>query len=530
MNSYFRLVSSQVGTGIELIPPTDGGKAIDINELSAYLQKKRIVQVDIKQIFQAIQTLQDHPITVMLMPTQIYPENEMCFIHMSEDKMTVTARFMSPSSGGTLMDKREILRELDALHISHGIDMNAISSFLENRQYCTDYVLARGTEPRHGKDARIEYYFNTDVRAKPTRREDGSVDFFNLNTINHCKEGELLARLYPEDKGEYGTNVIGEKLKPKEVKHLTLKYGNNIEITEDKTEIYSKLNGHVMLTEDKVFVSDVYEVENVGTATGNIISEGNVIVSGNVQAGFSINAMGNVEVRGVVEGASIMAGGDIIIARGMNGMGKGVLKAGGRIVAKFFENATVEAGSYIEADSIMHSKVSAKTEVNVDGRKGFIAGGIVRATSKVSCKTLGSYIGGETVVEVGVDPQQKARYIQLQKDIAEAQKKYTTVQTTLSGAAVRLKTGAKMSQEQMQYIRSLAQAQQQMLEKLEADRREFEELDEFVLNNSAACICVRDTAYTGAKIIIGEESLTLKNDVQYSRFVVDGGEVRVHAL
>lgn len=530
MNSYFRLVSSKVGTGIELIPPTDGGAPIDINEIAAYLQKKRILQFDIKQIFQAIQTLQEKPVTMILMPTQIYPEDETCFIKVSEDKMTVTARFIPPSSGGVLMDKREILRELDSLKISHGIVMKSIESFLNDRQYCTDYVVARGKEPRHGEDARIEYFFNTDIHARPTRREDGSVDFFNLNTINHCKEGELLARLYPEDKGEYGSNVYGEKLKPREVRRLTLKFGNNIDVSEDKTEIYSKINGHVVLTEGKVFVSDVYEVENVGTATGNIISEGNVIVSGNVQSGFSIHATGNVEVRGVVEGASITAGGDIIIARGMNGMGKGVLKAGGRIVAKFFENATVESGSYVEANSILHSRVNAKTEVNVDGRKGFIAGGVVRATSKVSCKILGSSLGGDTMVEVGVDPQQKARYIQLQKEITEAQKKYTTVQTTLSGAAAKLKSGAKMSPEQMQYIRTLAQAQQNMLEKLEADRREFEQLDEFVLNNSAACVCVRDTAYAGAKIVIGDDSLTLKSDVQYSRFVDDGGEIRVRAL
>lgn len=530
MNSYFRLVTSKAGTGIELIPSTDGGAQIDMNELSAYLQKKKITQYDIRQIFQAVQTLQDKPVTILLMPMQIYPENEMCFIKISEDKMTATARFIPPSAGGALLSKRDILRELDALHISHGIEKDAIESFLTDRQYCTDYVVARGKEPRHGKDARIEYYFNTDLRAKPTRREDGSVDFFNLNTINHCKEGELLARLYPEDRGDYGQNIIGEKLKPRDVKHFVLKFGNNIEVSEDKTEIYSRINGHVMLMENKVFVSDVYEVENVGTATGNIVSEGSVIVSGNVQAGFSVNATGNVEVRGVVEGASITAGGDIIIARGMNGMGKGILKAGGRIVAKFFENATVESGSYVEADSIMHSRVSARTEINVDGRKGFIAGGVVRATSRISCKILGSSIGADTVVEVGIDPQQKARYIQLQKDIAEAQKKYSTVQTTLAGAAARLKAGAQLSAEQMQYIRSLAQAQQQMQEKLQSDREEFEQLDEFMFNNENACVCVRDTAYAGAKIVIGEESMTLKNDVQYSRFVDERGEIRIRPL
>ncbi len=285
-----------------------------------------------------------------------------------------------------------------------------------------------------------------------------------------------------------------------------------------------------MLDVDKVVVSDIYEVENVGTATGNITSEGSVIVSGNVQAGFSIVATGSVEVRGVVEGASITAGGDIIIARGMNGMGKGILKAGGSVVAKYVENATIEAGTFVEANSIMHSKVSAGTQVTVDGKRGFIAGGSVRATEKVECKLLGSAMGADTLVEVGVDPQQKMRYVELQREMAEISKKYTQIQTTLTGAAAKIKSGAKLPPEQMQYVRSLMQLSQQLQEQMDAGNAEFDELDEMLAHRTEACVCVRDTAYAGTKIVIGEDSLTLKGNVQYSKFVDEHGEVKIRSL
>lgn len=530
MNAYFRLVMSQEGTGIELFPPSDGGEPINMNELTAYLQMKKILQYDSKEIFHAASTQGNQPVVVMLTQQQMYPENELCFLKVAEDKMSVTARFIAPSENGQLMSKTEIIRDLTMQRITTGIDTDAIDAFLQNRVYCTDLIVAQGTQPRHGSDASISYFFNTDLHARPTRLEDGSVDFFHLNTINHCKAGDLLARLTPEDKGEYGCNVYGEKIKPREVKHLTLKFGKNITLSEDRLAIYSDINGHVMLTDDKVFVSDVYEVENVGTATGNINSEGNVVVAGNVQAGFCIEATGNVEVRGVVEGASITAGGDIVIARGMNGMGKGILKAGGNVISKFVENATIEAGGCVEADSIMHSSVSARTCVTVDGRKGFIAGGVVRATNQISCKTLGSAMGADTVVEVGTDPQQKARYIQLQKQMAEMQKKFQTIQTTLTGAAAKMKTGAKFTPEQMQYIRSLAQASQQMKEQMQKDAREFEELDEMLSGKVEACVDVRETAYAGTKIVIGGDSVTLKSNVRFSRFVSDGGEVRIRAF
>lgn len=530
MNSYFRLVTTQMGTGLELIPAADGGQRLDINEVIAYLQLKRIKQYDVKEIFQAIQMLKTEPVVVMLPVPHRFPENEMFFLKVSEDRMTAVARFIPAGNGGSEMTKEEILADLKNKNIKYGIDEEAIDRFLQNREYCTDILIARGLAPRNGEDARIEYFFNTDRHARPTRLEDGSVDFFNLNTINHCKEGELLARLIPEDRGDYGYNVYNERVSPREVKRLALEFGEKIELSEDKLEIRSKINGHVMLVSDKVFVSDVYEVENVGTATGNITSEGSVVVSGNVQTGFSIVSSGSVEVRGVVEGASITAGGDIIIARGMNGMGKGVLKAGGSVVARFVENATIEAGTFVEANSIMHSKVSARTRVTVDGKKGFIAGGAVRAAERVECKTLGSAMGADTLVEVGVDPKQKMRYVELQKEMAEMNKKYATVQTTLTGAAVKLKSGAKLPEQQMQYVRSLMQLSQQLKQQIEAGNEEFEELEQLLSNRTEACVCVRETAYAGTKIVIGEDSLTLKSNAKYCRFVTEQGEVRIQPM
>lgn len=526
MNSYFRLMVTQTNTMLQIVPPTNGGAAVDINDVAMYLQLKRIKDYDIKQVYAAIQNLGQEPVMVPVCATPVFPENETCLLRISDDKMTVVARFYPPSNTGKPMDKNEILSDLVHNRIKFGIDEKAIDAYLANRQYCTDIVLAKGQEPRHGTDAWIEYFFNTDLSAKPSRNEDGSVDFFNLNTINHTKKGDLLAKLHVEDRGDYGCNVIGERMKPRDVKHLILRYGRNITLSEDKTEIYSDINGHVMLTGGKVFVSDVYEVENVGTATGNITAQGSVLVNGNVQAGFSIQADGNVEVKGVVEGASITAGGDIIIARGVNGMGKGQLKAGGKIITKFIENATVESGAYIETDTIMHSKVSAKNEITVDGKKGFIAGSVVRATQAISCKVLGSQMGADTVVEVGVDPTQKARFVELQKEMRELQMKNMSIKTTVSGAAQKMKEGVKFSPEQTQYIQSLMQAGKQIEEQLMADDDELFALEELMGTKEDACIKVRDTAYAGTRIVIGDESITLKGDAKFCRFKNIGAEIK----
>ncbi|MBO4338074.1 MAG: DUF342 domain-containing protein [Lachnospiraceae bacterium] len=528
MNSFFRLNISQMGTGLELFPATDGGANLDINEVTSYLQMKRITQFDVKAIHAAIQNLPTTGQTIVpLMPGPVYAEQEMSNLMLTPDKMKCIARFYAPSTGGTVMSKEEIIKDLTFKGIKMGIDEAAIEAFVKNREYCKDIVVAQGKEARHGTDAWIEYFFNTDLKARPERNEDGSVDFFNLNTINHCKAGELLARLHPEDRGDAGFNVIGEIQKPRQVKHMILKYGQKIDVSPDKTELRSQINGHVMLATGKVFVSDIYEVQNVGTATGNINAEGSVVVGGNVQTGFSVTATGDIEVRGVVEGATLNAGGNIIIAMGVNGMNRGKIVAGGSIVSKFIENCEVEAGTFVETDSIMHSKVSAKNEIRVDGRKGFIAGGTVRATVQVSCRVLGSAMGADTVVEVGVDPATKKRFQDLQKEMLEMQKKRQVIQTTLSGAAEKIKSGAKLPPEQMQYIQSLMQASKQIEEKLMADDDEICEIEELLQNKDEACVKVRDTAYPGTKIVIGDESVTLKKEASYCRFFYNQGDVRM---
>ena len=511
------------------MPPCDGGEKINLAEVVEYLQLKNVEVVDAKALYQAISTYDKE--TVVPLTTKCgLPEQEMFSLKISEDQMEAVVRFYPPSNNGSVISgKAEILQDLKCRNVLYGYDEAAIDAYLSNRNYCEDIVVARGLEPVQGQDARIEYYFNTDLSTRPTRNEDGSVDFFHLNTINHCKKGDVLARLYKEVPGEPGCTVTGERISPRDIKRLTLKYGRNISISDDGCEIRSELNGHVCLTGDKVFVSDVYEVENVGTATGNIESEGSVLVSGNVQTGFSIKAKGNVEVRGVVEGASIESDGDIIIARGMNGMGKGVLKAGGRIILKFAENATIDAGAYVESESILHSNVSANTEVIVDGKKGFIAGGIVRATEKISCKTLGSPMGADTIVEVGVNPEQKKRYQDLQKEIMDITKNLKNIQPILVNATQKLKKGETFPPEQLKYIQTLALANKQQTEQLQNDQVELKQLDELMKSQEHACVCVSDEVYAGTKIAIGDVSMVLKNTMKYCRFIRERGDIKATA-
>ncbi len=529
MNAYFQIITSMKGTAVKLVPESEGGAKLDFAKLMEYLRSKNIEIADAKPLYQAVEHLSEEVVVPVSIQVGLSAQ-ETFQLKVTEDKMEAVVRFYPPSSSGvSYAGKEDIISDLKLLKIVYGIDEEAIEAYLTKRNYCEDIVIARGREAVQGKDARIEYYFNTDLSAKPKRNEDGSVDFFHLDTINHCKVGDVLAKLYKEVLGEKGCDVYGAPVQPRKVKHLGLKFGKNIDVSEDGCVLTSKVNGHVCLSFDEVVVSDVYEVENVGPATGNIESNGSVLVKGNVQTGFSIKAKGNVEIRGVVEGAVVETDGDIIIARGMNGMGKGILNAKGRIILKYAENATITSGEYIESESLLHSKVNARTEIRVDGRKGIIAGGMIRATERVSCKTLGSPMGSDTQVEVGVDPADKIRYQELQKETMKITANLKNIQPILLSATQKIRRGETYPPEQLQYIQTLAITNKQQMERLKELQAELLQLDEQLQGQRQACVRVSGDVYEGTKITIGDASMVLKSVATYCRFIREKGEIKVSA-
>lgn len=527
-NGYFQLVEIGQEYGIQLIPPEDGGKYIKVAEVVDYLESNKLVY-DLSVLKEKVELNEAVTIPLGKGACPAFPESYV--LSISEDKMEASIKFYPPSAtSDKLLTLEGLTRDLRFRNITYGIQVNELQDFFAQREYCREYAAAKGKEVVSGTDARIEYYFNTDIHAKPTVREDGSVDFFNLNAINHCTQGDVLARIIPEDRGRSGRNVMGEALEPSPVKRAVFRYNRNCDISENKLELFAKVSGHVALVDDMVFVSDVYEVENVDNSTGNIEYEGSVQINGNVISNFTVNAKGNVVVNGVVEGATINAGGNIIIARGMNGMNKGALYAGGNVIAKFMENATVRADGYVQTESILHSDVRAGKYVEVNGKHGFITGGHVAATEMLTVKTLGSTMGATTIVEVGADPSAKEEYQQAQKDIAELQKIIRSTKVILSSYAEKRAKGAVLNADQLNYIKSLALLTENKQKELDKCTEKVERLQEEMAIQNQAYVKVTGQVYPGTKIIIGDLSTVIQSTSHYCKYEKVRGNIKPVAI
>lgn len=528
MNAYFQLIGENGKTELRLVPPSDGGRELQTSDVIDYLTFHKIL-FDLPTVNKEVLELFEEKV-ITLNNDKLIPVNEEVVITIAEDKMSVTGVFSCASDKGSKITKDEIVQDLKYKGIRFGIDEESIDNYLAGREYNEPIVLAKGQSLVRGTDASIEFFFNTDVRVRPTLKDDGSVDFYNLNIINHVEENQLLARLHREVPGTPGTDVMGNKVAPPKVQRKVLKFGRNISINEDRTEITSMCNGHVTYVGGTVFVSDVMEVENVDNSTGNIEYEGNVQVNGNICSNFTVKAKGNVEVKGVVEGALVEAGGNISIALGMNGMGKGILKSGGNVVAKFIENANVEAAGYVECGSIMHSDVVAGTEVNVTGKKAFISGGKVTATSKIETKILGSDMGADTVVEIGVSALMKKQYKEMGDQIEEIDKALARAIPIMEAAKEKAETGIAFSEEQLDNLKNIYKLSKVKMTERNEIEQERQKIGEILMEDKNAAVVVNDIAYAGTKIIVSDSSKIIKDSVQHCKFMKKQGDVTMVGL
>lgn len=527
-NGYFRLVNDAGGYGVALYQPKNGGDEIQIGELAEYLDGLKI-PYDRKKLEMMLLSEEEGVCRLGQGPCPVYPETYR--LHVTEDGMFATVRFYAPSEGGARLSYDEFMRDLKYRNITYGIQTRLLQDHFNNgEEFCVDILVAKGKEAVRGEDARIEYCFNTEQHRKPAQRDDGTVDYFHLTTINHCRQGDVLARVIPEQLGEPGIDVYGNEIKTHEPKHENLKFGRNIQLSEDKLSITSMVDGHVSLVDDKVFVSDVYQVENVDVSTGNIEYEGSVEVTGYVAANFEVKAGGNVVVNGLVEGARIVAGGNIVIAKGMNGMSKGYLKAGGDIIVKFLENTRVASGGYVEAEAILHSKVSAGTEVKVDGRKGIIVGGYVQAANKVSAKVIGASMGASTILEVGVNPLIKTQYNRMQKLLADDTKTVKNAEIILDNFKEKIKQGVQYNEGQVKYIKSVSALVEEKSAQIQQMTARMEKMRAIMETQKNAEVVVSDQIYPGTTIIIADATKTIQNDYHYCKFVREDGEVAMKPL
>lgn len=288
--------------------------------------------------------------------------------------------------------------------ILYGINEMKIKEIVDSAKYGDFYVVATGDEVVQGADGYYTYTFNTNPNKKPRLREDGSVDYYNLNLIQCVNEGDLLAKYFEKVDGTDGKTVTGKVLFADKVKNLPPLRGKGFTTSEDLIEYYAAYDGKVELSMGCIVVSKISTIpSDVGVGVGNLDVKGDLEIMGSVLTGMKVKATGNITISGLVEAAEVVAGKNILIKGGVLGGGKARIEAGGNIFAQFVENAEIISGDCVQANSIVNSIVTAYNDINVYGKTSSIVGGSLKANHMIRTKNIGSAGQIITRVEVGVD-------------------------------------------------------------------------------------------------------------------------------
>lgn len=524
MNAYFEYRNN--GEKLEMIlhAATNGGRNITVEDVIHSLDKFKLDVDDIGSINKTVTELSEDK--VIAIGKAVTPFNAWCDYKMSRDGLHVYATYYPGFEGRQISSNDEIARDLQNIKVKYGINDEAITKLLAGNNYLEAIEVASGTLPVEGHDGYITYNFDAEKKAKPTIKEDGSVDYKNVDGLNHIKAGDVVATLTPEDKGVPGKNVFGQEILPNKVRKVAFRYGRNLEVSSDGLSLITQVNGHVTVADGRIFVSNVLEVVNVDNSTGNIEYDGDVLVTGNVVSGFEINATGNVEIRGIVEGATINAGGDVTLVRGVQGMNKASITCKGNMVTKFLESAeNITVGGDLDTDTILHSKVNCSGTIHASGRNGLIVGGDVRSIHGIEAKSIGNEMGTATTVGAGIDPSLKKEIDRLKKEIVASNDNKNKLNMIVASLRKRQESGVTLEPEKLDMLQKTTRNMIMMEQEMKNMRTKLDELTALVTDDENARIKVHKAMYPGTRLIFGDVVKFQKDAVSYCQFAKKGADI-----
>lgn len=431
---------------------------------------------------------------------------------ISEDCMECQICLDKPEDNEKIYEVGDIVEFLISKGVVFGIDERKIQKILEEGVYDTYVTVAAGEKAIEGRDGYYSYTFDTNPNKKPRLREDGTVDYLNLNLFQTVSKGDLIARYFAKIDGEDGTDVLGKKIVVKKGKHLSPLRGKGFFTSEDCMEYYALYDGKVEVANGCINVTQTSMLPgNVDLNSGNLDVKGDLDIMGNVITGMVVKASGNVTIGGLVEGASIIAGKNVLIKGGILGGGKAKVVAGGNIFAQFIENAIIESGDCVQANSVVNSIVTAYNDINIFGKTSSIIGGSLKANRMVRTRCIGSIGQITTRINVGMESSEIASLKYKEMKRKEVEGELHKVET-----AINMMKNMSEQKEMLMMLTRTKIDRNAMLTNL---NKEIEDLRIRMKLAAKAEVIAETMAYQGTIVSIDGIVLKLDNDYEKISFI-----------
>ncbi|MDR2619396.1 MAG: FapA family protein [Treponema sp.] len=328
-------------------------------------------------------------------------------VHVSEDAMEARGDLAPEAGAGIPLSPENVLKTLAVLGIKKGINNETVGkacALAKARGSCSGVILAKGGFPVAKGGSAVKWL--VPVTPPQLAAEDGTGEVPGRTV--QVKAGTPIAELSgPAAEGRPGFDVKGQEIPADKGAALGIEHDGTIKEEPQGAgkRLVAALSGELSFDGKVLKISSLREIKgDVGPATGNITFSGEIRIGGKVLPGFAVIGGLHVLVSGSAESALISAGGRAVVAQGIKGGGKGVVRAKTSIEAAFAEKATLMAVGDIKLkNGSVLSYIKTNGKLFVEAGKGKLLGGVCQARYGIDAANIGSETGGRTEISFGQD-------------------------------------------------------------------------------------------------------------------------------
>ena len=349
-----------------------------------------------------------------------------------------------------------------------------------------------------------------------TFQQDGSIAFDDLDFQPTVSPNAQLARFVPPPDCKVEP-IAGENV--------------TTDIEDDAIVYYAAAEGVCRIINNQITVFELLQIEDdVGFETGNLQFDGSIYVKGKIGQAFSVRAGGDVIVTGDVEaGAKVSAMGNVIVGGKIVGIRTKVIameniRAGRINDAYVFSGKDIHLGCSAENGTL---RSGGRIRVNniEDIRGGSIAGGQAWALYGLDLHTAGTPTGANTQLNAGLDLEHGKKLDELTGKIETGNQQIQRLldrfnMTSLDVGQIQKRLSAAQGPKK----KILANSAHQLGQIIKVHQGLLQERAK--ITNSLgktipnAIVTVREKAYAGVAIRIGDHVTRVRNDIEHSVFLI----------
>ena len=268
----------------------------------------------------------------------------------------------------------------------------------------------------HGADGYIQWL--VEQVHKPPALPDGNISFYEQSAYTIVRADQVIGRIVPPTDGVEGRNVLGQPIPCKKGQAIEPRFDGTI-VINDAGQIVAQIDGVLVRERLRSTILAALEVPGyVDFSTGNIEFHGDVIIRKGVRDLFHVRTTGGIDVRGLVEAATLECDKDLVLAGGMVGRARGLIRCKGNVIARHLNRTRLEVLGDLQFDKEMIN-CDAAVRGSVKSLKGAIIGGTLVGARDIAVAVLGSPAGVDTTLQLGSLPLLRARVFKLDQVIVQ---------------------------------------------------------------------------------------------------------------